>query len=365
MNQRLTAYLLIAVVSWLMSLQGVTASSLMPQRQFITTKVKTFIEHEATTKGRTSVADIQEKLKVAYAKERNPYVRASLFELIDRVNQSYAVTKVANAQESTLKSGKRVFLQDGKPFEVTTLPIAPRPAERDEQEHSAPVDLTDSDEHITLTPENKPSEKVAEPVQKPVVENPVSDQVVTTGKDEYYMLKRGRINLTYLQSARQVRVNEVRARPDLQRTPIDLDPTLHKTAAQRAQVMRNRGDATHERTIGDGYYNYPKIEEWFLERWVGFENRNRSTFTENIGYAWFDCEKDDCTEVALASMRRIFEFFINEEGKAYDAHWRTTIHPEFKQVGVGISVDESNNRIYMAAHYATKVVRQPVRVTGG
>lgn len=44
------------------------------------------------------------------------------------------------------------------------------------------------------------------------------------------------------------RVNETRARPDLNRTALEIDPTLNKTAAQWAQTMRKRGNASHERT---------------------------------------------------------------------------------------------------------------------
>lgn len=327
----------------------------MPQQHHMTSKAKEAIKQQVQSKGKSSVWEIYEQLEVAYVQERNPYIRSTLFQLMDWIEDTYKTTNASKQTVSTLKSGKKVFLKDGKPFEVTALPVAPQPKpaqetpttidlDDDEQEE---VDLPTKDEHLSADDDR----------------DDTNETLVKQGKDEYYMLKRGRINVSKLQRERLEWVNETRARDDLQRDPLSLEPVLHKTAAQWAQTMRNRGDASHERTSGDGYYNYPKLEEWFHERGVSFELRHRTTFIENIGYAWFDCDESDCTDVAIASMRRVFEFFINEEGQAYDAHWKTTIHPEITQVGVGISVDEENNWIYMAAHYATKVIQEPVRIT--
>ncbi len=334
----------------------------MPQKQLITTRAKNLIEQDVESKGKSSAREAYANLKTAYDKERNPYIRATLFEIMTWIGESYGTTKLASNRASTMRSGERVFLKDGKPFEVTSLPEK-KPVKQEQSEHSAPIDLDDQEEEQVSLPvaEEEEEEEEQEEVQK---EEEEKSEIVKSWKDEYYTLKRGRINVTYLQKSRLEWVNEVRARPDLDRNPLELQPALHKTAAQWAQVMRNRGNASHERTEGDGYYNYPKIEQWFTDKWVRFQYIKQSTFTENIGYAWFDCDEDDCTDVAVESMRRIFEFFIDEEGMAYDAHWETTIHPYYKEVGIGISVDEENNWIYMAAHYATQVIKEPVRITG-
>jgi uncharacterized protein YkwD len=358
MIKQLTAYITVAVASWIMSLQAVTAMNLMPHKQLITTKAKTLIEQQVAQTGKSSAWQMYAQLKSVYTNEKNPYVRATLYEIMSRIDTSYWTSKLA-ATTSTLKSWKRVFLKDGKPFEVTSLPQADS-TDQQESEHSVAIDLEEENvEHVSLEVEGAKQPDTDNGIEEEQVQEPAR-----SGKDEYYTLKRGRINLSSLQKERLERVNEVRARPDLQRNPLTLEPALDKTASQWAQVMRNRWNASHERTEGDGYYNYAKIDQWFADKGVRFAYQDWATFTENIGYAWFDCDEDDCTDVALESMHRIFEFFIGEEGAAYDAHWKTTVHPLYKQVGIGISVDEANNRIYMAAHYATKVIKEPVSIAG-
>ncbi len=369
MIQRLTACILISVASWIVGLQVVTAASLLPHRQHITTQAKSIIETRVASRGKSSARQAYAQLKTAYDNEKNPYIRSSLFGIMSWIDTSYGTTKLANNQAvTTIKSWKKVFLKDGKPFVVTTIPSSLEDYNNDSNsEHAAAVDLDEEDNEEVVLDIKKPttdSNSNAENIKEVEVEAPQKSEITRSGKDEYYSLKRWRINLTYLQSARLEWVNEVRARPDLHRNALELEPALSKTASQRAQVMRNRQDASHERTEWDGYYNYPKIDQWFADRWVRFENDNGATFTENIGYAWFDCDEDDCTDVAIASMRRVFEFFINEEGKTNDVHWKTTVHPLYNEVGVGISVDEDKNRIYMAAHYATRVIKEPVRITG-
>jgi predicted secreted protein len=56
----------------------------------------------------------------------------------------------------------------------------------------------------------------------------------------------------------------------------------------------------------------------------------RSTFTENVGYARFACDEVDCTDEAIEAMRRVFDYFMSEEGKAYDVHYRTIVHPRYE-----------------------------------
>lgn len=151
MIQRTRAYLIIALACTLVSLQAATANGLMPQQQHITDKAQGFIEQKVAQKGKSSARSIHEQLKTAYANEKNPYVRASLFGIMSWIANSYGTTKVSTEVASTLKSGKKTFLKDGKPFEVAAIPRDPTTPRPVEQEHGSALDLDDEDEnHIQL-----------------------------------------------------------------------------------------------------------------------------------------------------------------------------------------------------------------------
>jgi len=78
--------------------------SLMPQKQLITTKAKNLIEREVESKGKSSARQTYANLKSAYDTERNPYIRATLFEIMDWIDDSYGTTKLASNRASTVRS---------------------------------------------------------------------------------------------------------------------------------------------------------------------------------------------------------------------------------------------------------------------
>lgn len=176
---------------------------------------------------------------------------------------------------------------------------------------------------------------------------------MTNKRDEYYQLAEGTINITTLQNTRLWRVNEVRVGRGLD--AMNFHPALHRTASEWSSTMKKKWVADHKRNSSSSYYNYWELVNRFEDRGVIFANRSRSTFTENVWYARTICNQSDCTQEAITSLRAIFDYFISEEWKEYDTHRRTIIHPRFEIVGVGISVDEAQWRIYTTQHYGTAV----------
>ncbi len=183
------------------------------------------------------------------------------------------------------------------------------------------------------------------------VSQPANMQSQST--ESFYQLANGTINITTLQTTRLWRVNELRAKRG--RNPYSLDPLLDKTAADRSETMKKKWVADHRRFAKSAYYAYGEIEQRFSNRGVEFVNVSRATFTENIWRATFRCKKSDCTDDAINAMRETWYFYLSEEGKANDAHWRTLIHPLFTVVGLWIAVDEWDGKFYLTTHYGTEV----------
>ena len=136
--------------------------------------------------------------------------------------------------------------------------------------------------------------------------------------------------------------------------PISWEYRLRETARDRSLSLRAKGVADHKRFSYSGYYDYQVITDWFADRGVVFENRNRATSTENIGRARHTCEGDNCTDAVIKDIRRIYDYFASEE--SYNGvHWRTMIHPEFRVVGVSFAIDYENDKVFAVMHYGTAV----------
>ena len=104
-------------------------------------------------------------------------------------------------------------------------------------------------------------------------------------------------------------------RESLELKPYTLDARLSATAQERSDMAAERDAIDHKRKATDGYYNYLGIENRFLDRGVKFKNVNRATFSESLGYGYFSCKKEDCTEDLIKSMKTTWAFFMKEEAK--------------------------------------------------
>lgn len=141
---------------------------------------------------------------------------------------------------------------------------------------------------------------------------------------------------------------------------LNYDKRLETTWDEWAQYMLDIGKITHERTPGDGWYNYPIIEQWFQDRWVTCQVSWNTTSVENTGYHAYYCPAGwDCSQKAKQALWEIFQYYIDEKWLPYpaNAHYKTTISPYLKHMGLGLAFkDEWNGwiQVYTAAHFCTE-----------
>ena len=313
-----------------MSFFSVSAMSLSPGWEDMLEKVKTEITKQERRQGSSYTNWIHFKIQKKMASTDDPWVRYALGSLHSRVDERY-ISKYANTRTT-----KTLLTLEGKPFlrNKHTDTSASSTSKKDKQD---PV--SDS---VVATTASVITER----------ERPVSLPETDTW-DDRYILQDGRINLTTIRNTWIERVNVFR-KQEWVNTVVTHQPLLDKTATERSIKMRTNGTRSHKRTATSGYYNYREIVRWFEDRWLTFTNISRATFTENVGFASLGCNSGDCTSAALKSLRDVFEFFINEKGTSYTAHYDTTVHPLFQEVGIGIAVDESRWLIYSTMHYATE-----------
>lgn len=158
----------------------------------------------------------------------------------------------------------------------------------------------------------------------------------------------GRVEQTWLD-----RNNELRTSLEL---PVyTIDTRLSETAQMWSQNALVNQTIDHKRTPTDGYYNYTGIERWFAVRGLKFKNINRATFSESLGYGYFSCKKDDCTEDLIASLKTTRNFYMKE--KPYmGMHYKALVHPYFQAMGMWVSIDPTLKRYYVTLHYASQVI---------
>ena len=150
-------------------------------------------------------------------------------------------------------------------------------------------------------------------------------------------------------------VNGVRVSMKL--TPYYYDKQLTRTAYAWSVQAATTGTISHKRPGQTVYYDYPRMVDWFQSKGITFANVDRQTFTENIGWGVFKCKSGDCTKKFIDSMRTTFDFYMSEKGKANAPHYRTIVDPEFRELGLGLSV--SGGKYFLTAHYGTSITSNP------
>jgi hypothetical protein len=65
-----------------------------------------------------------------------------------------------------------------------------------------------------------------------------------------------------------------------------------------------------------------------------------------------ECAKEECTREMIGMTRAVFDAFMAEKGTGNDAHYRSVMHPDFRQIGIGISLDPKKSNYYLTVHYA-------------
>jgi len=150
-----------------------------------------------------------------------------------------------------------------------------------------------------------------------------------------------------------------RLRRRLKLTPYAPHAALTATATEWSLQAKQNGTIDHKRSPDAAYYDYTMIEQWFADRGLTFANVNRTTFTENIGWGTYTCTTDDCTRSLIRAVRKTFNFYMAERLKPSQPHWKSLVNPEFRQIGLGIAVDEAAGRYYLTVHYATEITSTP------
>ncbi len=142
--------------------------------------------------------------------------------------------------------------------------------------------------------------------------------------------------------------------------PYKYDIRLEKSGNDWTDTMLSRWKISHERNPGDGYYNYPIIEQWFQDRWVKCKVSGRTTSVENTWYHAYYCPNGwDCTDKANKALKDIFDFYVAEKWLTWyaGAHYRTIVSPYLQYMWLGLSFkDEWNGwiQVYTAAHFCTE-----------
>ncbi|MBP9779793.1 CAP domain-containing protein [Candidatus Gracilibacteria bacterium] len=144
-------------------------------------------------------------------------------------------------------------------------------------------------------------------------------------------------------------------RSSLGLSPYSYDSRLDATAhSWNIEFAKGRGQNHHRRSPGDSYYSYNTITDWFRLRGVEGKVVGGATTTENVGYGTYSCNSSDCTDELINSIRGTYDFFISEKGKAYDAHYRSVVQPNFTKIGLDIIVVPGERRYYLTVHYITE-----------
>jgi hypothetical protein len=133
-------------------------------------------------------------------------------------------------------------------------------------------------------------------------------------------------------------------------TPYGYDSRLDSTAHDWNIVFAgSRGTNFHERTPGDGYYNYPIINEWFRVRGVNPPVISRVNHSENVSYGYYRCSESDCTDELISAIRSSYTFFINST-----VHSKSVYQSNFTKIGIDVIVVPTENRYYVTVHYMTR-----------
>ncbi len=128
---------------------------------------------------------------------------------------------------------------------------------------------------------------------------------------------------------------------------------LDRTATIWSEASRAKGYMDHKRSGQTAYYDYDRIENWFADQGVTFENWGGITFTENIGHGPYSCSDDECTDELIRAIRYTFDYFMSEAGQAYRPHYNSIMNSKFQKIGFGLVLTDS--QYYFTVHYGTAV----------
>lgn len=133
-------------------------------------------------------------------------------------------------------------------------------------------------------------------------------------------------------------------------SPYSYDASLDRSAHDWNIVFAgSRGTIYHERSPGDGFYNFSVIDQWFRDRWVNPPIIHGVKHSENVSYAWYRCNQSECTDELISALRGSYNFFMNSS-----SHYPSIVQPNFTKIGIDVIANPSQNRSYITVHYMTE-----------
>ena len=175
-----------------------------------------------------------------------------------------------------------------------------------------------------------------------------------------------RVDMDRVKEAWLTWVNDLRASKGL--PPYEYHKLLDHTSQEVADYLavkypkaRPTNLATHEKpgqtTNG---YSHSYLTKWFKERGVYTVAKGRSNHTENTGYSYYRCEKEDCTDEMIRALRTTFAYYKNEErflsyAPSRALHYKSLVNPNYKYIGLGLATSPNANRRWSVLHYMTEL----------
>lgn len=172
-----------------------------------------------------------------------------------------------------------------------------------------------------------------------------------TGIQDINLSKIENVNIDTVKQERVKRHNQERKKYGLDWYILNQDFNI--SAKTRSDKLSNAWKTRnlHQRSTKDWYYSYWNIKSWFQNLWVGFEDTSGTLFTESIGRWYYKCNKTDCTQDLIKSIKSTFKFFISEKGRSWKPHYNSIVSSKFSNMWVWISIDKKNNRYFLVSHY--------------
>lgn len=160
----------------------------------------------------------------------------------------------------------------------------------------------------------------------------------------------GSVNMTKVREAWLGWANDTRKALSL--NPFVLQEGLNYSASLWAQNNDARNTSTHSRDTGT-------TSDWFKSIGITFKFLGGSVYAENVGVTDYSCEATDCTDSVMAAAKTIFDGYLAQKGTTSSKDYDKLVIADLKELGLGISIDTANKKLYLTTHMAQAVDTHP------
>ncbi len=130
---------------------------------------------------------------------------------------------------------------------------------------------------------------------------------------------------------------------------------LEWSATTRANNLSISGKTKnlHARNAWDWYYNYNSMTNRFSNLWITFWKAPKwaASFSETIWRNVYKCNKSDCTQDLITTIKKTWTWLIMKEKASNGSHYKAATMKHFTQMWAWIAIDKTNNRYYLVLHY--------------